>query len=63
MWYEGSMHYQFYVLRALFPLMEAAYHSGIDLYQDPGYKWARRIYRSHGYRAKKLIPVCTWSVH
>jgi len=38
MWYEGSMHYQFYVLRALFPLMEAAYHSGIDLYQEPGYK-------------------------
>ena len=38
MWYEGSMHYQFYVLRALFPLMEAAYHSGIDLYQEPAYK-------------------------
>ena len=38
MWYEGSMHYQFYVLRALFPLMEAAYHAGIDLYQDPAYK-------------------------
>lgn len=38
MWYEGSMHYQFYVLRALSPLMEAAYHSGIDLYQEPAYK-------------------------
>ncbi|RME51674.1 MAG: hypothetical protein D6790_19635, partial [Caldilineae bacterium] len=38
MWYEGSMHYQFYVLRALFPLMEAAYHAGIDLYQEPAYK-------------------------
>ncbi|RME80070.1 MAG: hypothetical protein D6775_17020 [Caldilineae bacterium] len=39
MWYEGSMHYQMYVLQALFPLMEAAYHAGIDLYrQEPAYK-------------------------
>ncbi|MBI4786275.1 MAG: alginate lyase family protein [Chloroflexi bacterium] len=38
MWYEGSMHYQFYVLQALGPLAEAAYHAGIDLYQTPGYK-------------------------
>lgn len=39
MWYEGSMHYQFYVLKALFPLLEAAYHAGIDLYQqEPAYK-------------------------
>lgn len=38
MWYEGSMHYQFYVLKALFPLVEAAYHAGFDLYQTPGYR-------------------------
>jgi len=38
MWYEGSMHYQFYVLGALAPLAEAAYHSGIDLYQNLSYK-------------------------
>ena len=38
MWYEGSMHYQFYVLRALLPLIEAAYHAGIDLYQERAYK-------------------------
>lgn len=38
MWYEGSMHYQFYVLQALGPLVEAAYHAGMDLHQAPGYK-------------------------
>ncbi|GEM_PF-746815 len=38
MWYEGSMHYQFYVLKALFPLAEAAYHADFNLYQTPGYK-------------------------
>jgi hypothetical protein len=38
MWYEGSMHYQFFVLRALLPLIESAYHAGIDLYQDRAYK-------------------------
>ncbi|MBI5302852.1 MAG: alginate lyase family protein [Chloroflexi bacterium] len=37
-WYEGSMHYQFYVMQAWMPLFEAAYHAGIDLYQEPGYK-------------------------
>lgn len=37
MWYEGSMHYQFYVLQALGPLAEAAYHAGINVYQEPGY--------------------------
>ncbi len=38
MWYEGAMHYQFFVLNALFPLMEAAHHAGIDVYQNPAYK-------------------------
>lgn len=38
MWYEGSMHYQFFVLNALFPFMEAAHHAGLDVYQDPAYK-------------------------
>ena len=38
MWYEGSMHYQFYVLRAMLPLMEATHHAGFDVYQDPKYK-------------------------
>lgn len=38
MWYEGSMHYQFYVLQALAPLAEAAYRAGIDLYGEPAYK-------------------------
>ena len=38
MWYEGSMHYQFYVLRALQPLMEATHHAGFDVYNHPKYK-------------------------
>ncbi len=38
MWYEGSMHYQFYVLNALLPFMEAAHHAGIGVYQNPAYK-------------------------
>ena len=38
MWYEGSMHYQFYVLRALLPLMEATHHAGFDVYENPQYK-------------------------
>ena len=38
LWYEGSMHYQFYVLQALAPLAEAAYHAGIDFYHETGYK-------------------------
>jgi len=38
MWYEGSMHYQFYVLRALQPLMEVTHHAGFDVYENPQYK-------------------------
>ncbi|MCI0478394.1 MAG: alginate lyase family protein, partial [Anaerolineales bacterium] len=38
LWYEGAMHYQFYVLQALGPLAQAAHHAGIDVYQEPGYK-------------------------
>ncbi|MFT7586434.1 MAG: hypothetical protein ACI9EW_002871 [Cellvibrionaceae bacterium] len=38
MWYEGSMHYQFYVLRALQPLMEATHHAGFNVYDNPQYK-------------------------
>ncbi|KAA3663767.1 MAG: hypothetical protein DWQ04_09145, partial [Chloroflexi bacterium] len=38
MWYEGSMHYQFYVLRALLPLMEATHHAGFNVYENPAYK-------------------------
>lgn len=38
MWYEGSMHYQFYVLRAFQPLMEATHHAGFDVYDNPQYK-------------------------
>ncbi len=38
LWYEGSMHYQFYVMQALGPLAQAAYHAGIDFYKEPGYK-------------------------
>jgi hypothetical protein len=38
LWYEGTMHYQFFVLQALGPLAQAAQHAGIDVYQDPGYK-------------------------
>lgn len=38
MWYEGSMHYQFYVLRALLPLMEATHHAGFNIYENPAYK-------------------------
>lgn len=38
MWYEGSMHYHFYVLQALGPLAQAAYNAGIDFYKEPGYK-------------------------
>lgn len=38
MWYEGSMHYQFYVLRALQPLMEATHHAGFNVYENPQYK-------------------------
>ncbi|MBP9072071.1 MAG: heparinase II/III family protein [Caldilineaceae bacterium] len=38
MWYEGSMHYQLFVLRALLPFMEAARHACIDLYAHPAYK-------------------------
>ncbi|MBM3127410.1 MAG: hypothetical protein FJ009_02100 [Chloroflexi bacterium] len=38
LWYEGAMHYQFYVLQALGPLAQAAFHAGIDFYKDPGYK-------------------------
>ena len=38
MWYEGSMHYQFYVLRALQPLMEVTHHAGFDVYENPQYR-------------------------
>lgn len=38
MWYEGSMHYQFYVLRALLPLMEVTHHAGFNVYENPQYK-------------------------
>ncbi|GAB4262926.1 MAG: hypothetical protein Kow0080_00740 [Candidatus Promineifilaceae bacterium] len=38
MWYEGSMHYQLYVLRALQPLLEATYHAGFDVYGHPHIK-------------------------
>ncbi|MCB0131223.1 MAG: heparinase II/III family protein, partial [Caldilineaceae bacterium] len=38
MWYEGAMHYQVFVLNALFPFMEAAHHAGLDVYQDSTYK-------------------------
>jgi len=38
LWYEGAMHYQFYVLQALGPLAQAAYHAGIDVYKESGYK-------------------------
>jgi len=38
MWYEGSMHYQLYVLRALQPLMEATHHAGFNVYEHPHYK-------------------------
>lgn len=38
MWYEGSMHYQFYVLRALQPLMEVTHHAGFNVYENPQYK-------------------------
>ena len=38
MWYEGSMHYQFYVLRAFQPLMEATHHAGFNVYENPQYK-------------------------
>ena len=38
MWYEGSMHYQFYVLRAFLPLMEATHHAGFNVYENPKYK-------------------------
>ncbi|MEM7114627.1 MAG: heparinase II/III family protein [Chloroflexota bacterium] len=38
MWYEGSMHYQFYVLRAFWPLMEATHHAGFNVYENPKYK-------------------------
>ncbi|MBN2047190.1 MAG: heparinase II/III family protein, partial [Anaerolineaceae bacterium] len=38
MWYEGSMHYQFYVLRALQPLVVATHHAGFDIYSNPRYK-------------------------
>lgn len=38
MWYEGSMHYQFYVLRALMPLMEATHRAGFNIYENPQYK-------------------------
>ncbi len=38
MWYEGSMHYQFYVLRAFLPLMEATHHAGFNVYDNPQYK-------------------------
>ena len=38
MWYEGSMHYQLYVLRALLPLMEATHHAGFNVYENPQYK-------------------------
>ena len=32
------MHYQFYVLRALQPLMEATHHAGFNVYDNPQYK-------------------------
>ena len=38
MWYEGSMHYQLYVLRALLPLMEVTHHAGFNVYENPQYK-------------------------
>lgn len=38
MWYEGSMHYQFYVLRAIQPLMEATHQAGFNVYENPNYK-------------------------
>ncbi len=38
MWYEGSMHYQFYVLRAMLPLMEVTHKAGFDVYQNRKYK-------------------------
>ena len=38
MWYEGSMHYQFYVLRAFQPLMEATHNAGFNVYENPQYK-------------------------
>jgi len=37
-WYEGTAAYHFYALDALRWTVEAAYHSGIDLYDDPAYK-------------------------
>ncbi len=37
-WYEGTAAYHFYALDALRWSVEAAYHSGIDMYDDPAYK-------------------------
>lgn len=37
-WYEGSPHYQFYVMQAMWPLAEAAFHAGINLYKEPEFK-------------------------
>ncbi len=37
-WYEGAPHYQFYVMQAMWPLSEAAFHAGINLYQEPEFK-------------------------
>ena len=34
LWYEGSLGYHQYTMRALWPLAEAARHAGIDLYSD-----------------------------
>ncbi len=37
-WYEGTAAYHFYALDALRWTVEAAYHSGIDLYDNAAYK-------------------------
>jgi hypothetical protein len=34
LWYEGSLGYHQYMMSAIWPLMEAARHAGIDLYGD-----------------------------
>jgi hypothetical protein len=37
-WYEGAWGYHFYTLSAVWPLVEAARNSGIDLYGEPLHK-------------------------
>jgi hypothetical protein len=37
LWYEGSINYHFFALKALYSLAESLYHSGVDLYQVEPY--------------------------